>query len=820
MVFVTPEEYERMQAEKGAIKPKASPKNPDNQSNQEVSSEENPGFFKSFFDQVLKEQVAPVYKFGQSVLNAPESISNAGQYLADYTLENILGKDKLEELQSKRELTEANRKDPLANLEDWIAEKQYGFEQAIKPETPRQEFFQGLGKHAGDFVGGTPFLLKEGSALKELAAGATFGIGSESAKQAGYGGLGQFISGVGTSVNIPGLFRAGKNMLKGIYEKGRSVFDVTIPDSTPKFLTEQSKKSLADLKIHEEPIELTKRIAKTSKSQVETFDKALKDAAPIPTETFNASKIEKSLINENKNAILDTITTSPNSKKAAWEFIAADAKKNDEVANNIFKEAYDSIYDQAQGIKTTLNDTAQEVNKLRTDLNKSLLRAPEEESLRTTTSRLQKAVKNKKAEYAEELKSIFETDLKTLDLHPMEIETIQGDIQILKEFIESNPGRTVTLDRAMATKRSISRLLSKSKIIPAPVDLLNRVNKGLKSDIARTLEDHPYLQSLYYKTEKAFGEYRDVFDSEAIQKLLKSETPENLSSFMKDPSNLEKLDKTLYTKEAKDLSDRMIVEYISSQPTNTAKELAREAKPYISSEASKALDTLIETGNSLDPRGAQSAMRYNILEDVQKATSTGTTPKYTKQAMLTKQGYKIVKDTLNRSPAGKQLFKSLQKSVLDDAIASIINDAGVIDYSKISKMLENPQIKNIAVDLLGFDGLKMISQMESYGRNFVSNVSNLLEDPKALQLFNKYTKAFLYSAGTAAMLGSKKGFGFALGAEATKYAANRYYKAKLSKMLIDPKSQQAIKTVANKTSSKSEKIKALVYINKALQEDE
>jgi len=230
-----------------------------------------------------------------------------------------------------------------------------------------------------------------------------------------------------------------------------------------------------------------------------------------------------------------------------------------------------------------------------------------------------------------------------------------------------------------------------------------------------------------------------------------SQTPEDLTSVFIKPSNRERLNKAMgYESKARDLVDRLVVENIAKKPKELAKEIAAENKKYMSSKANRALEELMEYGDSLTSPGQQAIARGNVLQDLQRSFDVGMRPDYTLKLMQNKTGYKLVKDTLNRSPKGKKAWQYLQRQSVSDIINSTLDANKVIDFTKAKDIISDPHVKTMIKDALGADGLQFFEQLQTYGKNMADNIKKFAMRDKPLfervkeQYLDKGLKYLLY----------------------------------------------------------------------------
>lgn len=643
----------------------------------------------------------------------------------------------------------------------------------LVPKTGTERTMRKAGGTGGEFVMLNAMLPGLGSAAgagevtaanvgKEAMVGGLFGAGEQLAEEAGGGPLSQFLSGLGLA-SMPGLIKSGvKGLDKGI-EFGRKLLgSEKIPEGMPKFLTEVSEKGLADLELSSR--DLTGRVAKTSEEMLGKFEESVsKVAEPTMKDvgTFRAADIENEIVKANQKSILNRISPAAETQKKSWEGLQKYVDGNFNAIKETYSKLYEAVEQGAKGLNVVPNNTFEIATKVVEDLERSIIKAPEEGGVKGALQQL---------------------------------------VDMLKPMKDGNLVE-IPLEQLMAGKRSINRLLEKSGIIPAPVDLLKPVSRAMKLDTLKALESRPSIKKMFEAAENQFGEAQRVFNNDAMVKMRKSQNPEDLTSMFTKPSNLERLKESLGgDQRVSDFVDRLVVENISNKNKSLAREMANETREYLGSKGKDGLDKILEYGDSLSTPGQQALARGNVLQDMQKAFDTGARPDTTLKMMQNPVGYDIVKDTMNRSPKGRQMFKSLQKSTFEDMVSSVLDKEKQIDFEKAKDILSNPHMKTVVKEAMGPEGLEFFQKMEKYGQNMATNMKNLaLKDKPLFQrlMDNYFDKGLKYSLYAMAPFTLGKSLLPILGAD----VAKRAYRARLFNVLESPQARSLVKQMGQRNIS-------------------
>lgn len=706
---------------------------------------------------------------------------------------------------------------------------------ALTPQTPTERVFAEGGKTGGEFgaFSALPFgpLLealgfgtKAGAAveaekkllpglLKEVGLGARFGAAGQVAEEIGFGEVGQFVSGVVAGAS-PWAWTKSKNALSKAYEHGKDIWKAEgkeVATIVPEFLKDAgTPKALADLQLSER--DLTGRVAKISKNMTEDFGKLAGKVGKETMEdvgTFRAADIEANLLEEGRQSILDQVSPISTTKKEGWGKVMGVVEQNFKAA----KESYGSMYTAAEEIASKINHKPEHLLEAAKDLKRkmkgSLVSIAEEGGIKGTANNLIKKLIPEQGAEAEKLLADLAEDGIITDFDSV--------LSMLEEVAESKGlAKEFSLDRVIKTKRSLNRILSKSDIIPAPVDLLKPLVRASKLDIEAGFEASKKGAQLWEGAETLFKKTQEVFNTPNMVAARKKELPEALSKVFEQPSNLEKLNESLGNNiGAKELADRMVVDSITKKSESAAKELAAESREFIGGKGQKALNELLELGSKRTPSGSAEIARGLLLDDIQKAATTGSRPGYALDLMRTNAGSKIAKDALNRSPAGRKIYKSLQRMQVNDFFKSVLKD-GKIDFVKAKNILSDPQTRRIIKDAMGKKGLQFFERLETYGKNMHVNLETLrLKDPSFFDsmMDNLFSEAGKIVLGALAVPTK----GASLLPFAGKEFLKRSKKANLFKVLENGKAIDAVKNVSKRNLTPGETKKALRRLSQIIE---
>jgi len=727
---------------------------------------------KRAFGGGLKEAIVGGLSSIESALGGGEGSIMGAKKQAQNLIDKAKYESKDQEL-SEQGLSEEERQQQMGRSPEVAPEASEFLSKSmpqLEPQTPAERIIQKGFKTAGEF-GTLETLFPGGSSLmkflKTLGTGTLFGTGEQIAAEQGEGAAGQIATGTLFALS-PFLLRKGKAGVEKAIKYGKTFLKSDkIPEGMPKFLTEsKTPQALADLELSQK--DLLNRTAKVSEENLSKFEDIANKVSESKYEgvkDFNASEIENEIVKSNKNALLDTISPAAETQKENWESLQKYVESNFDAAKETYGKLYDIVETEAKNIPVQPKNTFEVASSIYEDLSQSLINASGESGVKSAL-----------------------TEVVSL-LKPM----ARG------ELVE------IPTSRLLATKRSINRLLKKSDIIPAPVDLLKPVGKAIKKDISAALSEKTNLGTVFNAAENQFAETQNIFNNDAVKKLRKTQSAEDMMNVFSKPSNLEKLQAAIgEDKKVQSFLDRLVVDNISSKGKDLAREMKNETQQFLNADSRKVLDKILDYGDSLTSKGQQSVARSNILKDIQQSFDTGSRPDYTLKLMNNKIGHNLVKDVLGRSPKGKKMLSSLKRMALEDIISSTIGKNKQIDFEKAKDIFKNPEVETLIKDTVGEEGLKFFKNLENYGSNMSNNLMKL--SVKNQSMFSKILEKYM---------NSKMKYLFyvvapktAVGAVVGEFALKRAKRVNLYKILENKQARSTIKELGQKnlTPEKTSKL--------------
>ena len=591
------------------------------------------------------------------------------------------------------------------------------------------------------------------------------------------------VTGLGT--NILGSF--AKNTTKSAVKQGmKTVFsqvDTPLERSLVKNTVQDS-------------VALEKQIASIGEQELETFNNNIAKIAPETIEALPTTELEPlkdqvltSWKEANLNAISPVEATAEEGGRAVQE-----ATKQVYNANVIKAEkaAYDAGKAAAKGLSGEAPEALSQAKKLLNDL------------VRVTPNPDQDPV-------IRYLRGLIG------DLETTTAEKIIGPSALLDQF--GNP----------AIPGSIIPATTKATKVPAN-DLITLVQNGnhsinydstlreqshrlkpiiatLREETGKVLSKKAEAKSLYDSANKLHGSNAEIWNTKYMKNVLYSENPEVIISQSKKASNMRNFKEAVPLQNQQALVERLVIEDITSSGSSSSNaKSVKELGNTLSPNSQEAAKNIITVKNPATRPGGVNAAANSIVKEVSESVVNGTIPTQTLNTMKTVKGYQFVKRALARTSEGRQIFKTLEKKIVQDLLDNILDKSGKIDFKKAQEVFKNSEMKTVINEIGGPQMVSQIKRLETLSVNLQRNL-DFFKKPATQSLF----KSFFKSAGKAGMVGyllralhmpSPVIFGLGLSVLAGKgtIAAS---KVAWRKMIQNPRIYSALESVSRSTTEAS-----------------
>lgn len=614
-----------------------------------------------------------------------------------------------------------------------------------------------------------PFLLGGPGAYAAAAGTDLAGLGAkEAVKSVGGSETEQIIADLLPSLGL-GVYQTGKALAKS-------------PELIPQ-IAKSSKDYLSRLftkaELKQSNMTLQKSLNQVDKSLVNQFDKVISDLGrPTLSETnhpgLHAREISDNIIQTNRNQLLNRISPIENPQQA-WTDIKTQVNESFQQKKSEYKELYAIARNSAEKISSepirTRKAIADAIEKLKTVELSPTGYQQTENALKIALSDLGVNVETKSSG-----SNILDAQGKSIPGNAKEVRNVVS--------------RPVSLNEQMEVAVRLGEFINFETLTPGVKDILRPARAILKEEIKTSLGNNPKGLAAYEKAEADFSQTAKDFGNDSVLKLRGTENPENLTGYFSSPSNYDRLLK-VSNSNSTNIADRQIIERLISKDTDSA---TRKMKFLKMDDQSKSIaNALIEQGDSLTSAGQRELLSNRILNEAQEAITTGSRPNLILQSMQTRNGYRIVSNTLNRTPNGKRVFRAMERLFVEDLFQSVLDKSGKVDWKKAQNILKNDELHPILNNIGGKELMNFMNNVENYGKNITTNLAHFSGTDRTV--LNELLKAiksptkWLLSALSSGLIGP--GAGLAVGAGAH-IASESFWK-----MLSTPEVQQIIRRLSN-----------------------
>jgi len=585
-----------------------------------------------------------------------------------------------------------------------------------------------------------PFALGGPASYLWSAASDIAGLGGKKvAEAAGFGETGQTVADILTSLGFGLIPAFAKVASKAVQE-------------VPKTATQKGGIG-ARAEIQASRKTLDKNLEKLEKNAIETWNQQTQNISKktfSENPKFQSQEIADELLKENNQAFLNKIHPTETTSKEAWTFVREAAEETFKKEESAYKPLYQASMKQAENMALKAEPTLNAAKKALKRLNSIATEAPGTEATRKVLNNI--------------------------------ITDLSGD---------------ATASKGIRLKQILNDVINYETLTLALRDkVLKPVVETLRQNIQTSLSERPLVKNIFNDAERKFASTAKRFGRDAIKELRSTETPETLINQFNKPSNLETL-KSIVSGDAYNLAERKIVENILDKSLDSAKSELRNFGKVLSQGARESAEMILESNNKLASAGQKQLLQNRILEDVQKAVTTGSRPETTLKAMQTPQGYRIVKETLSKSENGKQVLKTIEKQFMNDVFDSIFDQNNRIDWNKAKNVLKDPQVAQVVKDIGGKEAVDFLQNIEKYGSNITHNLEKFTKQNKSWtgiisEITNHPVKVLMHSIGFTA--------GGPLGTAATAglIASSQILEKSFLKMITSPTLRGVIRVLGSR----------------------
>lgn len=253
---------------------------------------------------------------------------------------------------------------------------------------------------------------------------------------------------------------------------------------------------------------------------------------------------------------------------------------------------------------------------------------------------------------------------------------------------------------------------------------LKPVIATLREEVGDVLSKKQEAAKLFEEANLLHGRNAEVWGTKYMKNVRFSENPENIVGSTTKASNMRNLKQAVPDPMIQGVAERSAVENITAKGSAKSNETAiNNLSPELTPQARGASKALVEVKDPLTETGGRAAVVNDVLKDAAKSVNTNKRPEKILDLMKTPKGYQIAKEALNGTPESRELFKSFERLFLEDIVSSVTDKSGVIDFSKASNILKNPEMRQVVESIGGKPLINQIKQLEKFSQNFEKNMS-------------------------------------------------------------------------------------------------
>lgn len=587
------------------------------------------------------------------------------------------------------------------------------------------------------------------------------------------------VAGLGTGIGVSAAKNAAKQAARApaIFGKGETV----LQRASIKNVVQGERSALDDI------------VNNFSTSQIADFEREVSAISPqkyTDLTNSNVAGIQRQADNMHRQGALSTISplnvTPEQGGRAIQE--AANEVFNQEVIQ-AERSAYSAAKQSAENLSGTAPRTLEEAKKLRANL------------VATTPSTEQNPVIN----YLNGLISDLETVTPASTKPASKLLDASGKpVTAATEIAESSSPTVKKANDMITLVQNGNQAVNYSSELREQSHRLIPIINTLREETGQVLSKSPTAAGLYADANTLHARNAETWGTKYMRNVRFAENPESIITQSKRASNIRNLKQAVPNIQIQNVAERLIVDDIT-KAGSTASNLktVSDLAPELSVNAQNAAHELINVKDPLTSPGGRALVRNQILKDAAQSVNTGKRPDQVLDLMGTPKGYNIVRETLNTSPQGREMFQSFQRLFMEDLFTAVRDPSGRIDFSKAKNVFKNPETRQVA-ELINPGLSRRLDQLETIATNFENNIS-LFSQPETKTVLQGAMKNVKDAGVVGALLHALHvpwPVIISLGlAKATAGTGKIGFKALQSKILSNPKALNMLESISVATTS-------------------
>lgn len=604
-----------------------------------------------------------------------------------------------------------------------------------------------------------------------------FGVGEGSAILADIlsGGAGAIATDVGRGA-LSGA-KASTRQMPVIFEEGNTLLKRAAQKST----------------IQGEKAALQKTIDKFGQQELRNFETEASRIAPdrfTDLTESSASQIAqetRSAYNNSQLGRISPLDLTPEQGMSRVQVAANEAFQKEVI--NAERQAYQEARSAAKGLKGSTPKSLNQAKALKSEFMNIEARTPEQEAVVGFLNDFIRTIENR---------------IPAQTTAPSTILNIHGN--------PVNPGRAIAASsepQVQSANNLIDLIQRSNQFVNYGSEMRSQSHRlaplisTLREEVSQVL--NPNARKLFQSANNLHAKNADTWGTRFMRNVRFSETPEDLVNQLRKASNMNNFKQAIKSQEAQGIAERQVINQLTGTGATDSNRIAiSKLSSQLSPRAKEAAKNLIDIKDPLTTAGGRAAVQTDILKDAAMAVSSGQRPEKIMKLMGNKKGYNLVKESMSKTPQGRELFKSIERLFIEDVISSALDAEGRLDFKKVSNLLGNSEIKGVVKEIGGEALLNRFHQLQKASKNLERNLA-LYGNPETKTLIKKVSEELGVPALVASimhLLHVPSVVTVGLGAGLGTYKLGRYATKKIVNTIVEnPKLFQELERVTTASTS-------------------
>lgn len=262
----------------------------------------------------------------------------------------------------------------------------------------------------------------------------------------------------------------------------------------------------------------------------------------------------------------------------------------------------------------------------------------------------------------------------------------------------------------------------------------------LRRETGQVLSQNERAANLFHQANTLHANNAETWGTRFMRNVRFTENPESIVTASGKASNMRNLKQAVPDPAIQGIAERLVIDKMTGSGSSSSNRTAlANLSPELSPNARNAAENLINVKDPLTTTGGRAQVRNEILKDAAQSVNTGKRPDKILQLMETPKGYMIVRESLNGSSQGREIFQAAERLFIEDIFTAITDKSGMIDFRKANNIFKNRDVRQVT-QMIGGQGLvNRFEQLETFAGNFERNLQ-LYSNPQTQSVFKSLVK--------------------------------------------------------------------------------